>query len=274
MLGRDLCDILSGGHEVTGVDIEQGDITDAEVARRLMADARPQTVVHCAAYTDVDRSESEPDDAFRVNADGAGNVAAACRDAGCAIVYISTDYVFDGRAERPYKENDAPAPLGVYGASKLAGERLVREATPRHFVVRTSWLFGAGGRNFVDTIIGLAQDRETLEVVNDQVGSPTFTRHLSRGLARVIESDKFGTYHASNAGSCSWFDFAREILRAWGDSRTRVVPVDSARLGRPAKRPALSVLDTTLFRSTFGFPMPHWKDALAEYLELKRRSAH
>jgi dTDP-4-dehydrorhamnose reductase len=272
MLGSDLCEILSDRHEVTGVDIQEGDITDPEVARRLVAGARPETVVHSAAYTDVDRSESEPEIAYRVNADGAGNVAAACRDAGCAMVYLSTDYVFDGRAQRPYREDDAPGPLGVYGASKLEGERRVREATPRHFVVRTSWLFGLRGRNFVDTIIRLAQDRETLEVVNDQVGSPTFTRDLSRGLAGMIGSDKFGTYHACSAGTCSWFDFAREILRTWGNVRTRVLPIDSAKLGRPAKRPALSVLDTSLFRATFGFSMPHWKDALAEYLELKRRS--
>jgi len=272
MLGSDLCEVLSGRHEVTGVDIEDGDITDPEVARRLVADARPQTVVHCAAYTDVDGSEREPDKAYRVNADGAASVAAACRDAGCTMVYLSTDYVFDGRSWRPYREDDAPAPLGVYGASKLEGEKRVREATPRHFVVRTSWLFGLNGRNFVDTIIGLAQDRKTLEVVNDQVGSPTFTRDLSRGLAGVVESDRFGIYHASNAGTCSWFNFAREILRVWGNAGTEVVPVDSARLGRPAKRPALSVLDTTLFRSTFGFTMPHWKDALAEYLELKRKN--
>ncbi len=274
MLGSDLCDVLSGRHEVMGVDIEDGDITNPDVARRLVVDARPQTVVHCAAYTDVDRSESEPEKAHSVNADGTGNVAAACRDAGCAMVYLSTDYVFDGKADRPYREDDVPAPLGVYGASKLEGERRVREATQRHVVVRTSWLFGLGGRNFVDTIIRLAQDKETLEVVNDQVGSPTFTRDLSRGLAGVIGSDKYGTYHASNAGTCSWFDFAREILAAWGNARTRVLPIESARLGRPAKRPALSVLDTSLFRSTFGFSMPHWKDALAEYLELKRRSEH
>jgi dTDP-4-dehydrorhamnose reductase len=273
MLGRDLCDILSDRHEVTGVDIEDGDITDPEVARRLVRNTRPQAVVHCAAYTDVDGSEKEPDKAYRVNADGAGNVAAASRDTGCTMVYLSTDYVFDGESQRPYREDDVPSPLGVYGASKLEGERRVREATPRHFIVRTSWLFGLGGRNFVDTIIGLAQDRKTIEVVNDQVGSPTFTRDLSRGLASVIGSDKFGIYHASNDGTCSWFDFAREILRAWGSAGTEVVPIDSARLGRPAKRPALSVLDTSLFRSTFGFAMPHWKDALAEYVELRRRSA-
>jgi len=271
MLGSDLCEVLSDRHEVTGVDIEEGDITEPEVAGRLVGRARPQAVVHCAAYTDVDRSESEPEKAYRVNADGAGSVAAACRDAGCAMVYLSTDYVFDGKSQRPYKEDDKPAPLGVYGASKLDGERRVREATPRHFIVRTSWLFGLRGRNFVDTIIRLAQDRDTLEVVNDQVGSPTFTRDLSRGLALVVESDRFGTYHACNDGTCSWFDFAREILRAWGNTRTRVLPTDSAKLGRPAKRPALSVLDTKLFRSTFGLAMPHWKDALAEYLDLKRR---
>ena len=272
MLGSDLCDVLSNAHEVVGIDIEDGDITDPETARRLVTDARAEVVAHCAAYTDVDRSEKEPGKAYRVNADGAGNVAEACGDAGCAMLYLSTDYVFDGKSQRPYREDDAPAPLGVYGASKLEGERRVREATARHFIVRTSWLFGLRGRNFVDTIIRLAQDRRSLEVVDDQVGSPTFTRDLSRGLAHVIGSDKFGIYHACNAGTCSWFEFAREILRAWGNAGTEVVPIDSVKLGRPAKRPALSVLDTSLFRNTFGFVMPHWKDALTEYLKLKRRS--
>ena len=177
--------------------------------------------------------------------------------------------MFDGRAKRPYREDDTPSPLGVYGASKLEGEKRVRETVPEHFIVRTSWLFGLHGRNFVDTIIRLGQDRDTLEVVNDQVGSPTFTRDLSRGLASVVGSNKFGTYHACNDGTCSWLDFAQEILRAWGNAKTKVLPIDSAKLGRPAKRPAMSVLDTSLFQSTFGFSMPHWKDALAEYLELK-----
>lgn len=269
MLGSDLCEVLASRHDVAGVDIEDVDITMRDETRELVTKIAPNCVVHCAAYTDVDRSESEPDKAFLVNAQGTGNVALGCRDAGSTMVYISTDYVFDGRAKRPYREDDTPSPLGVYGASKLEGEKRVRETVPEHFIVRTSWLFGLHGRNFVDTIIRLGQDRDTLEVVNDQVGSPTFTRDLSRGLASVVGSNEFGTYHACNDGTCSWLDFAQEILRAWGNAKTKVLPIDSAKLGRPAKRPAMSVLDTSLFQSTFGFSMPHWKDALAEYLELK-----
>lgn len=272
-MGRDLCEILSSGHEVTGIDIEEVDITKRDDVRRFVTKVAADCVVHCAAYTDVDGSESKQEKVFLINADGTANVALGCREAGSRMVYISTDYVFDGKAGRPYKEDDSPAPLGVYGSSKLEGEKRVREVVPEHFIVRTSWLFGLRGRNFVDTIIRLGQDRDTIEVVDDQVGSPTFTRHFSRGLAGVIESDKFGTYHACNSGTCSWFDFAKEILRAWGNTKTQVLPIGSAKLGRPARRPAMSVLDTSLFRSTFGFSMPHWKDALAEYLELKRGNA-
>jgi dTDP-4-dehydrorhamnose reductase len=272
MLGRDLCEALSREHEVVGVDIEDTDITVPEEAGRLVKRVVPALVVHCAAYTEVDDSEINRETAFLVNGEATKRVALACREVGAAIVYLSTDYVFDGSADLPYVETDTPSPLGVYGASKLAGEAAVREIVPESFVIRTSWLFGLHGRNFVDTIIRLGQDRQTLEVVSDQVGSPTFTRDLSAALTRVVGSDKFGTYHVANSGNCSWFTFAQEILRVWGNADTRVVPIDSERSGRRAKRPPMSVLDTSLFRATFGVALRHWKEALAEYVELKRKS--
>jgi dTDP-4-dehydrorhamnose reductase len=271
MLGTDLCEILSGEHEITGVDIEDADISIASETKKLIGKASPQVVIHCAAYTDVDRSESEREDAFRINAEGTRNVAAACRETGSALVYLSTDYVFDGESQRPYGETDTPRPLNVYGASKLEGERFVESLVSAHFIVRTSWLFGLHGRNFVDTIVRLGQDKESVEVVNDQLGCPTFTRDLCLALSAIVRSSDYGIYHVCNAGSCSWFDFAREILQLWGRSRARVIPTDSTRFRRAARRPSFSVLDTSLFERTFGFSLRDWREALTEYIELKKK---
>ena len=271
MLGTDLCEVLSAEHEITGVDIEDADISLASETKALIRRASPQVVVHCAAYTDVDESESKQAEAFRINAEGTRNVAVACKDVGSVLVYLSTDYVFDGESRRPYGETDTPRPLNAYGASKLEGERSVRSLVPFHFIVRSSWLFGLHGRNFVDTIIRLGQDKQAIEVVSDQVGSPTFTRDLCLALSAIVRSSDYGIYHVCNSGSCSWFDFASKILQLWGNSRTRVVPTDSERFKRAATRPSFSVLDTSLFRKTFGFSLREWEDALADYIELKRR---
>lgn len=271
MLGSDLCDILSCEHDVTGVDIEDFDISFASQTREVIGKVAPQVVIHCAAYTDVDRGESESEKAFRINAEGTHNVALACREAGSTLVYLSTDYVFDGESPRPYVETDAPRPVNVYGASKLEGERFVQELVSSHFVVRTSWLFGLHGRNFVDTIIGLGQDKQAIEVVDDQVGCPTFTRDLCLALSSVVGSSDYGTYHVCNAGRCSWFEFAQKILQLWGPSETRIVPAKSVRLRRAATRPSYSVLDTSHFQRTFGFFLRDWREALTEYIELKRR---
>jgi dTDP-4-dehydrorhamnose reductase len=270
MLGTDLCEILSREHEVVGVDIQEGDLSFASEAEQVVKTASPELVVHCAAYTDVDGSETEAERAFLVNGTGTRNVALACKSIGAALLYLSTDYVFDGESEKPYTESDAPAPIGVYGASKLEGERHVQKLMSNFFVVRTSWLFGLHGRNFVDTIIGLGQDRDSIEVVKDQVGSPTFTRDLGLALLKIVQSTRYGIYHVCNSGSCSWYDFAEEILRLWGEARVEVVPVETARLRRPAARPAFSVLETSLFERTFNSQLRSWKEALADYLELKR----
>ncbi|MCX5800354.1 MAG: dTDP-4-dehydrorhamnose reductase [Candidatus Eisenbacteria bacterium] len=273
MLGTDLCEILSAEHEVTGVDIEDVDISLASETGTLVKKISPQVVIHCAAYTDVDGSESKQEEVFRVNAEGTRNVAAACRETGSALVYLSTDYVFDGESPKPYRETDAPRPLNVYGSSKLEGERFVQRLVSQHVIVRTSWLFGLHGRNFVDTIIRLGQDEKTIEVVNDQVGCPTFTRDLCLALSAIVGSSDYGIYHVCNAGSCSWYDFAKRILELWGRSGARVVPSDSARVKRAATRPSFSVLDTSLFQKTFGFSLRDWKNALAEYVEFKKKRA-
>jgi dTDP-4-dehydrorhamnose reductase len=271
MLGTDLCEILSLEHEITGVDVEDADICLASEMKELIRRASPQVVIHCAAYTDVDGSESRRGEVFRINAEGTRNVATACRETGSVLMYLSTDYVFDGKSQRPYSETDAPSPLNVYGASKLEGERFVQSLVSAHLIVRTSWLFGLHGRNFVDTIIRLGQDRQIIEVVNDQVGCPTFTRDLCLALSAMVRSSDYGIYHVCNAGSCSWFDFAGEILRLLGHSTARVIPTDSTRLKRTAARPHFSVLDTSLFQRTFGFVLRDWKVALAEYIELKKK---
>jgi len=271
MLGTDLCDVLSGEHDVTGVDLEDFDISSASRTREEIGKIAPKLVIHCAAYTDVDRSESEPEEAFRINAEGTHNVALACRDVESTLVYLSTDYIFDGKAERPYVETDTPRPLNVYGASKLEGERFVQELVSNHFIVRTSWLFGLHGRNFVDTIIRLGQDKRVIEVVDDQVGCPTFTRDLCLALSSIAGSSEYGTYHVCNAGHCSWFEFAQKIIELWGSSEVTVAPTKSVRSGRAARRPAYSVLDTSLFQRKFDFSLRDWKEALIEYIELKRR---
>ncbi|UCF78957.1 MAG: dTDP-4-dehydrorhamnose reductase [Candidatus Eiseniibacteriota bacterium] len=271
MLGTDVCEVLSQKHDVTGVDIEEAEISSLPETRALVKRVSPDAVIHCAAYTDVDGSETEAVHAFLVNAEGTRNVAVACEGIGAVLLYVSTDYVFDGRSERPYTETDAPAPLSVYGSSKLEGERHVQSLTSNHFIVRTSWLFGLHGRNFVDTIVDLGQDRDSIEVVDDQVGCPTFSRDLSVALASIIESESYGTYHVCNSGSVSWCGFAEEILRLWGNTRTRVVPVKTERLNRPAARPAFSVLDTSLFETTFGSSLRSWREALAEYVKSKKR---
>lgn len=240
------------------------DVTDLDSTVRTIRDARPGLLIHAAAFTNVDRCETEFDSALRINALGARNAAIACEEAGCPIVYISTDYVFDGTKGAAYDEWDETRPVNAYGLSKLLGERFVAEHSRRHFIVRTSWLYGAGGRNFVDTISGLLAANDSVRVVSDQTGSPTFTLDLAHFL-RQLGGKGYGTYHFSNSGNCTWHEFACEIARLKG-SRTPVVPVTTAEFPRPAKRPAFSVLNHTMLRLE-GLEEPrHWKEALSEYL--------
>src|ERR671911_779858 len=217
-------------------------------------------VINCAAYTDVDGAEGDPVTAHAVNGQGARNVAEAAE----RVLYVSTDYVFDGAKGEPYVESDVPAPLQEYGRSKLAGERATADANPNHLVVRSSWLFGAGGKNFVETILGLAGERDELRVVDDQVGCPTFTGHLAEALLALAAGGERGVLHVAGAGSCPWFEFAREILeRAGGDSP--VEPCATDEFARPARRPAYSVLASEL-----GSPaLPAWQDGLDAYLGVR-----
>ncbi|MFZ5874882.1 MAG: dTDP-4-dehydrorhamnose reductase [Nitrospirota bacterium] len=260
-LGLALRHVLAD-HEVTAPPEHEADITHAGIVDRITA-SRPDVVIHGAAYTDVDGAETHPARAYAVNADGSRLVAQAAAQAGARLIAISTDYVYDGAKTAPYREDDPTAPLGVYGASKLAGERDTLAVKPDAVILRTAWLYGEG-KNFVRTILRLAAERDELRIVSDQVGSPTWAEDLARAIRALLDVRAAGVYHAVNSGSCSWHEFAVTILKLSGLER-RVVPISTAELGRPAKRPARSVLDCAKLAG-LGIRMRPWRDALADYL--------
>lgn len=273
MLGRDVEEEAHArGHEVVAAGREDLDITDLGAVRRAVAGLKPDGVINCAAYTDVDGAEAETAKAFAVNALGVRNLAGACRELDVALVHFSTDYVFDGRKETPYLIFDAPSPLSAYGQSKLYGEEYLKRIAPRYYLIRTSWLFGTGGRNFVETVLRLAREKGELAVVDDQRGCPTYTRDLSRAVLDLIATRAYGVYHVTNAGSTSWCGFAREILQAAGIN-VPVRPIKSEELRRPAPRPANSVLDPFPLQETLGYLLPPWPDALRRYLVEREKGA-
>lgn len=266
MLGSDLVDVLSMKHSVIGVDVDTLDITDRKAVQDRMAAWSPDVLINVAAFTDVDGSEREKELAFRVNAEGAENLALACRAMGVHLIHLSTDYVFDGKKESAYVESDRPNPLGAYGRSKWEGEQKARRALPEVCIVRTAWLYGKGGRNFVRAILDQAEQKKVLRVVHDQQGSPTCTRDLARALQTLAEKRLVGIYHVTNLGACTWFEFARKILEFSGKTDVEVVPISTGELGRPAMRPANSVLDCTKFQRDTGLVLRDWKEALGSYL--------
>ena len=269
-LGTDLLwELRRRGHNAIGVDIAEMDITDAQSVSSVMQSERPDAVLHCAAWTAVDAAEDNAEKVHAVNAVGTENIAEMCKTLGCKMLYVSTDYVFDGRGTKPWQpDSKAYAPLGVYGQSKLDGEFAVTQRLQKYFIVRISWVFGKHGNNFVKTMLRLGKTQESLRVVNDQIGTPTYTPDLARLLADMTETDKYGYYHASNEGGyISWADFAKEIFRQAGYD-TRVIPVTTEEYGlSKAQRPRNSRLDKSKLRE-YGFkPLPAWQDALARYLE-------
>jgi dTDP-4-dehydrorhamnose reductase len=264
-LGRDLTAVLSG-HELYPFDMDL-DITQADSVMARVADIKPDIILHCAAMTNVDGCEENPDMAYAVNAIGAGNVALAARKTGASMVYVSTDFVFDGTKKTPYNEFDAVNPLSVYGRSKLAGEMFVERFLPEAYIVRTAWLYGRIGHNFVKTMLRLAAEKDEIGVVNDQSGSPTFSLDLANRIAELMETGWYGTYHATNSGETTWYDFARAILKNGGFDPEKIKPISSAELNRPAPRPAYSVLDNSAARIRGLKPMRQWEDALADYFK-------
>lgn len=255
----------AAGHEVVAFGRATLDVTDAAAVRAAVAKAKPDWVCHLAAYTNVDGCETEVERAFLVNGLGARNAAVAAHEVGAAVLHVSTDYVFAGNDPTPRREHDAVGALSVYGRSKWAGEEGVRTTNPRHAIVRTAWLYGRGGRNFVDTIRDRALAGGPLAVVDDQHGAPTWTGDLALALVAIMERRAYGTLHATNSGSCTWHEFAVEICRLAG-ARVEVAAISSSTLSRPARRPSWSVLHLGTLEHVLGRPMPEWRDALARYL--------
>jgi len=265
-------DINRAGCDFLPMEISGADIRNREEITAVVSGFRPQAVVNCAALTDVDGCETQQELAYAVNGDGAGNVAAAARAAGALMIQISTDYVFDGRKGTPYTEEDGTHPLGVYAKSKLKGEIAVSEEAEEYFIIRTSWLYGSGGKNFVDTIRRLAKERESLSVVNDQTGSPTYTVHLAAAISRIIRMyvegkvGRPGVYHVTGDGHCTWHELAKKIVEYEPGKTKEIHPVSTEEFGSLAPRPRFSVLSNEKVKKRFGVALPHWEDALFAYI--------
>ncbi len=274
VLGSDIQEVYSGvadGTAVTTAPYVQLDITDREAVHRVIRKAKPDVILHCAAWTAVDAAEEEEnrEKVDRINHLGTRYIAEAAKEADAKMIYISTDYVFDGKGERPWEpDDDCFAPLNVYGKSKLAGEQAVRRLLTKYFIVRIAWVFGLNGKNFIRTMIGVGKTHDTVRVVKDQVGTPTYTLDLARLLADMAGTEKYGTYHATNEGGyISWYDFCCEFYRQYG-LKTKVIPVTTAEYGlSKAARPENSRLDKTKLKEAGFTPLPDWKDAVARYLK-------
>lgn len=265
-LGTDLVHLLADrGYEVYGYGREELDITNFEQVKQVISEVNPDVVIHAAAYTKVDLAESEPDQAFLINAYGTRNVAVLSEAVGAKLVYISTDYVFDGTANVPYNEFAPTNPLSVYGKSKLAGEQFVRDLHSKFFIVRTSWVYGKHGNNFVKTMLRLAQERDQLIVVHDQIGCPTYTVDLANCILELIQTEKYGIYHVSNSGHCSWYEFAKAIFEEAG-IEVKLNPCTMKDFPRPAPRPAYSVFKHMALKLNGFSEMREWREALKEFI--------
>ena len=265
-LGYDVVNELEKrGHTAIGTDVEEMDITDEGKVREVLDAEKPGAVIHCAAYTAVDAAEDNVELCRKINAEGTENIAKACKELGCKLLYVSTDYVFNGEGERPWEPDDEREPLNVYGQTKYEGELAVEKYVEKFFIVRIAWVFGINGKNFIKTMLRLGEDHDELTVVADQIGSPTYTYDLARLLVDMIGSDKYGRYHATNEGLCSWYDFAVEIFRQAGMD-VRVRPVTSEEYPAKAKRPHNSRMDKAKLEENGFERLPDWKDALGRYL--------
>lgn len=265
-LGHDVVNELEKrGVETVGVDIQEMDITDSASVDRVMKEAAPDAVIHCAAYTAVDAAEENEELCRRVNAEGTRNIAIVCKELDIRIIYISTDYVFDGEGERFWEPDDERAPKSVYGQTKYEGELAVQELLDKYFIVRIAWVFGVNGKNFVKTMLNLSKNHDTVRVVDDQFGSPTYTYDLARLLADMVQTDKYGVYHATNEGVCSWYEFACAIFREAG-IKMDVQPVSTQEYGAKAARPANSRMSKEKLTENGFERLPSWQDALRRYI--------
>jgi len=257
--------------EIIGWDIEEIDIQKEDESITKIEKLRPEIVIHVAAYTDVDGCELDKEKAFAVNAEGTKHVALAASKCDAKIVYLSTDYVFDGEKREPYSESDPPHPLNVYGHSKLKGEQYVQEGVKDSLIIRTQWLYGPFGKNFVDSILQQATEKSALSIVNDQMGSPTYTLDLARAISELIQFGARGIFHVANGDFCAWDTFAEAILKLSGVNRVKVLPISSKELDRPAARPSYSVLSCQKLKKETGLTMRSWSEALKDYLSTHRR---
>ena len=268
-LGHDVVnEMVKRGLEPVGVDLEEMDITDAGACRKVITESKVDAVIHCAAYTAVDAAEDNVDVCRKVNADGTRNIAEVCRDLDIKMMYISTDYVFDGQGTRPWEPDDERHPLNVDGQTKYEGELAVEELVKKFFIVRIAWVFGVNGKNFIKTMLRIGKERGAATVVDDQIGSPTYTYDLARLLVDMIQTEKYGRYHATNEGLCSWYEFACEIFRQAGMDEVKVTPVPTS--GYPAskaKRPMNSRISKEKLTENGFERLPDWKDAVGRYLK-------
>ena len=262
MLGQDLCPILKdNGYEVVPTDVNSIDITDLGIVQKVLSEQKPDIVIHCAAYTNVDKAEEDYDTAHKINTVGTENIARVCGENDVTLVYISTDYVFGGKKDIKYKPSDATEPLNNYGLTKFQGEQAVRKFCKKYYITRTAWLYGIHGKNFVETMISLA-DKPELKVVDDQVGCPTWTVELCNGILKLLQGKAYGTYHVCGGGETSWYGFAKEIFNLAG-LKVNLKPCTTDEFPRPAKRPEYSAMDNQ------GLCRP-WQNALADYIELRK----
>ena len=266
MLGSDLLLRLIPFHEVNGKDVEDFDIASRASCEEVISEDNPDVVINAAAYTDVDGCESKREQCFAVNAEGVKNIALVCKERGIKIVHFSTDYVFNGGKGTPYREGDACNPINVYGHSKLAGEQYLQQISDNFLLIRSAWLYGRNGKNFVNTIIEKAKTEKTLKVVDDQVGSPTFTWDLAGAVQLLVEGQYSGIFHITSRGSCNWYEFTLKILKTAGVTDVTVKPIKSDVLARPASRPHYSVLGCRKFIETTGKTMRYWQVSLDDYI--------
>lgn len=267
MLGHDLIEVLKDNHELILTTSKTLDITNKNQVFEVICEAEPDVVINSAAYTDVDGCEENHDLAYAVNGEGVKNLALACKEVDCALVHISTDYIFNGKNDRPWVEDDEIGPISVYGKSKLKGEEAILDILDQYFIVRTAWLYGINGKNFPKTMLELAKNHSEITVVYDEVGTPTYTPDLACGISELIETDYYGIYHLTNSGSCSWCEFARYIFEVAGRD-VKIVPVTASEFARPAPRPSYSVLENRNWVEKGFKPLRSYKKAIKEYIEL------